>query len=1122
MNFRPSWHFNVTDSRPLLLLLTQWLFHTGAVWGFAALNALLLNEYGVSALAIGLLLAGLGTILATLIYSQYASKLPLAVMLWRLTLITAAIAAVGGLLLLTGWRKTSLMTLFALSEALAILWLAHWRTTVTGYLDHRARRRWLPIFDGGQLAGFVTGGVVYLLLTGAFAVRAETMLLLWIAALLLIALLVYAATRNFEARSSEDSTTESGVLVGLSHIRQSPYLQHMALAVALMAAWLTLLQFLSANHLLAFYDDVPSLLREQNIGGFFALIDIFGALLLPLQNLFFSRLLNRYGLAGVNLVYPVLSLIVGIAFLLFSTRRFAPVYGLLLAGIAHFHRTTLRRVLRSSVHVRLYQAVPPFMKVHSRTVINGILAPSGVVLTAVFTLFMPVITLTLLLVVLALAYIWSARRLQRQYITALLAMIRQKDYSVLLTDAYDAGQADRETRQLLEQRLKDETDPDYQLFLAAILVETGGEEAVPGLLEFAQQADEDTRLAVMDLLVESDSLTPTAQPFLERYAQTEDWLTRRTAILGLMKLHQRSPKALIALADSYLTDPDHVIRGRMIPVLMQQGDLRQQHRARTVLTGLLYAPDSETRTEGIHALVATGDVDAIRELVKFLQDGDDDVRVAAVQGIETLWKPGLSQELIDVILSHEDKLLDDPIERVRQVELNLLRYIGNEAACAALVHGLTDASPIIRRAALNALVDMGGLAESVLLQTRASEPKNIPLLKQATLALGKMYPERYRTDVLVIIAQLVDTLYLTTSYIAALHLCQRYSFIAILTSHYEEQNAVLLDEVFFCIGVLHGEAAAASLLHALSSTDKTHHENAIETLAGLISPEIARRIAPLCHPENTPERLVAQPLRSAGDILRELANGKDSWLRAVAVMALGEIGADTPQVRRYILEDNTIPLRDLDRCQRAVPPELVSVLIRGALASSDADVRRAAHAAFRLIRGQDMLEVLAEHGENSMLATIERMIYLKRISYFATLSVAQLKAVATICDEKLFRKDEVLFHQNDPGGVLYIVLSGTVEVGLHGKQGEGFIRLATYTAGSTFGEMSLFDNSPRSAEAVAKQDTLTLLLRREPFVALARQYPDLSLQLMTTLSQRLRHANTQIAELSSTLHQPQV
>jgi CRP-like cAMP-binding protein len=75
-------------------------------------------------------------------------------------------------------------------------------------------------------------------------------------------------------------------------------------------------------------------------------------------------------------------------------------------------------------------------------------------------------------------------------------------------------------------------------------------------------------------------------------------------------------------------------------------------------------------------------------------------------------------------------------------------------------------------------------------------------------------------------------------------------------------------------------------------------------------------------------------------------------------------------------------------------------------------------------------------------------------------------------------------------------------------------RLATVEAGSYLGEADFFDNNARTNSAIAIQDTLALRLRREPLIALARQYPDLSLELINVLSVRLREANDRIADLT--------
>jgi CRP-like cAMP-binding protein len=83
-----------------------------------------------------------------------------------------------------------------------------------------------------------------------------------------------------------------------------------------------------------------------------------------------------------------------------------------------------------------------------------------------------------------------------------------------------------------------------------------------------------------------------------------------------------------------------------------------------------------------------------------------------------------------------------------------------------------------------------------------------------------------------------------------------------------------------------------------------------------------------------------------------------------------------------------------------------------------------------------------------------------------------------------------------------------------GERKGSIIRLANLEARASFGEMNMFEDSPRSASAVAIEDSLLLKLRSEPFMALIRQHPDMSLEMIKVLSTRLREANDQIAHLT--------
>jgi len=176
------------------------------------------------------------------------------------------------------------------------------------------------------------------------------------------------------------------------------------------------------------------------------------------------------------------------------------------------------------------------------------------------------------------------------------------------------------------------------------------------------------------------------------------------------------------------------------------------------------------------------------------------------------------------------------------------------------------------------------------------------------------------------------------------------------------------------------------------------------------------------------------------------------------------------------------------------------------------EVRTAVQRANDKIAGK---EAELMHKEAGVLSTIERIIFLKEVLFFSEMTVDQLRVLATVCEETFYKEDDLIYEKDDMGGVLYVVVRG--RVGIERESRKGVVaRLATVGAYSYFGEMNLFDAGPHTNTAVALQDTLTLNLRREPLVALARQYPDLSLELINVLSQRLRETTDQVARLSKT------
>ena len=94
--------------------------------------------------------------------------------------------------------------------------------------------------------------------------------------------------------------------------------------------------------------------------------------------------------------------------------------------------------------------------------------------------------------------------------------------------------------------------------------------------------------------------------------------------------------------------------------------------------------------------------------------------------------------------------------------------------------------------------------------------------------------------------------------------------------------------------------------------------------------------------------------------------------------------------------------------------------------------------------------------------------------------------------------DSVLFEAGQPGDVLYVVLSGTVEIRIGAQVVE------TVGEGGIVGEMALIDKSARSATAVVASEAAVVPVDQRRFLFLVQQTPFFALNVMRVMAERLR------------------
>jgi CRP-like cAMP-binding protein/di/tricarboxylate transporter len=129
------------------------------------------------------------------------------------------------------------------------------------------------------------------------------------------------------------------------------------------------------------------------------------------------------------------------------------------------------------------------------------------------------------------------------------------------------------------------------------------------------------------------------------------------------------------------------------------------------------------------------------------------------------------------------------------------------------------------------------------------------------------------------------------------------------------------------------------------------------------------------------------------------------------------------------------------------------------------------------------------------------------VPLFAGLDRVALAKLAAHFERVSFEPGETVFREGDPGDAFYVVLHGTFSDYVGAPDTGVDRRLATRGPGSTFGDIALLSNRPRSTTVRADGAAEALRLERGRFLGLVAQEPAVALAIAATLSERVWRAN---------------
>jgi len=129
---------------------------------------------------------------------------------------------------------------------------------------------------------------------------------------------------------------------------------------------------------------------------------------------------------------------------------------------------------------------------------------------------------------------------------------------------------------------------------------------------------------------------------------------------------------------------------------------------------------------------------------------------------------------------------------------------------------------------------------------------------------------------------------------------------------------------------------------------------------------------------------------------------------------------------------------------------------------------------------------------------------LSQIALFAALSDAEVHILAQRAVERRFSPEEMLFWEGEPCAGVFLIIEGSVKI-FRTSPGGRELMLAIERAPSSVAELPLFDGGPYPASVRAVEPVVSLVINKNDFQQVCRQYPEVALKVLAVVGKRLRH-----------------
>lgn len=133
---------------------------------------------------------------------------------------------------------------------------------------------------------------------------------------------------------------------------------------------------------------------------------------------------------------------------------------------------------------------------------------------------------------------------------------------------------------------------------------------------------------------------------------------------------------------------------------------------------------------------------------------------------------------------------------------------------------------------------------------------------------------------------------------------------------------------------------------------------------------------------------------------------------------------------------------------------------------------------------------------------------LRRIPLFAKIEPSRLKLLAFTSDRVTYEPGQDMFHQGDIGDAAYLILTGEADIVVDAPTGP--VTVASVGKNALVGEIAILCDAPRNATVRPTSRLDALKIKKEHFLRLITEFPELAIEVMRVLANRVSATNDEL------------